>query len=85
MSAYTVVSNDPLASFGQTDAMHRKKEMGSLGDADIVADPLGIICGAGRGVNDPLITYFFLYRDGTKVYIYVNSDKNALVVTTSQP
>lgn len=85
MSAYTTVSNDPLASVPSTDALHRKKEMGGLGDTEIVSDPLGIVCGAGRGVNDPLVTYFFLYRNGTKVYIYVNSDKNALIVTTVQP
>jgi hypothetical protein len=79
------VSNDPLASVPSTDALHRKKEMGPTGDADILSDPLGIVAGSGRGVNDPLISYFFLYRDGVKVYIYVNSDKNALIVTTVQP
>lgn len=85
MSAYTIVSNDPLASVPSTDALHRKKETGPTGDTDITSDPLGITCKSGRGVSDPLITYFVLYTNGQPMYFWPNAARNGFEFGTSQP
>lgn len=83
---YTRVLNDPNAAVPGTDALHRKKEMGPTGDTEIVSDPLGITMKCGRGVSDPLVTYFVLYNtNGQAVYFYPNAAGNGLIFSLVQP
>jgi hypothetical protein len=85
VSAYTIVSNDPLASSVGKDAMHGMKEMGPTGDTDIRLDPQGVTMKSGRGVVDPTLTYFVLYRDMLPMYFWPNAARNGFECSPDQP
>jgi hypothetical protein len=84
---FTVVTNDPRTArlTGVARTSMQEAQGGADFDDEILDDEVGPVMAFGRGVSDPTVTYLALYRNGTKVYLYVNADLDGAIVTTVKP
>lgn len=84
----TVVSLNPMQAINTGVSRHEMQEDsgGAQTEAKWVADEVGRVCGQGRGVSDPNITYIVLLNTNNQLcYIYPNAAGTGIIVSTTKP